>query len=101
MKLFYTLIFLAASMLLIALFSACATPQANSPTITVNKINITGNFTGDCMKDDEGEVSCPSIVSEGNVTSTYTTTSDIKPKVLADQDAVVSPTFNTDIAPKP
>lgn len=90
-------VFLLAALLMIS----CATPQANSPVINVHKTAQTGNFTGDCMKDDEGVVHCPSIIQKGSITSTYTTTSDIKPKVAADQKTTASPTFKLDVGPLP
>ena len=73
--------------------ASCATPKANSPIINIYKIVFNGNFTGDCVKDDKGRVSCPKIKHRGTITSTYTTSSDIKPTTSATQTTTASPSF--------
>ena len=73
--------------------AGCATPKANSPIINIYKIVFNGNFTGDCVKDDKGRVSCPKIKHNGTITSTYTTSTDIKPTTSATQTTTASPSF--------
>ena len=73
--------------------AGCATPTSTSPIINIYKIVNNGNFTGDCLKDDKGRVSCPKIKHTGPITSTYTTSSDIKPEVSATQSTTASPSF--------
>ena len=75
------------------LASACATPTSTSPIINIYKIVNNGNFTGDCMRDDKGRVSCPRIKHQGEIKTEYTTSSDIKPEVSATQSTTASPSF--------
>ena len=73
--------------------ASCATPTSTSPIINIYKIVNNGNFTGDCMKDDKGRVSCPRIKHQGEIKTEYTTSSDIKPEVSATQSTTASPSF--------
>ena len=77
----------------VLVISGCATPKANSPIVNIYKIVNNGNFTGDCLKDDRGRVSCPKIKHNGPITSTYTTSSDVKPTTSATQTTTASPSF--------
>jgi len=84
---------LAALALACFFASGCATPNANSPVINIYKIVNNGIFSGDCLKDDNGEVVCPSVTQNAPIETTYTTTSDIKPKSDSTQTTTASPTL--------
>ena len=81
--------------------AGCATPTANSPVINIFKTVQNGIFAGSCMKDDKGRVSCPKIKHDGDITSTYTATADIKPVVSATQKTTANPNFDLKVTPAP
>ncbi len=92
-RILVTVYLILGGIFIASILGGCATPKANSPIINIYKIVFNGNFTGDCVKDDKGRVSCPKIKSTGNMTSTYTTSSDIKPTTSATQTTTASPSF--------